>query len=114
MEDKSIKLTREELYKKVWSKPTSTLAKELGISDVALGKICKKLYVPKPNRGYWRQLEVGHHIQPQPLLKAPKGVPNEVWIEPTPSPSPLQPQNPEVSAKIESEKLSANRIVVAK
>ena len=34
---------REELYHKAWSKPLVHLAKEYGISDVALGKICKKL-----------------------------------------------------------------------
>lgn len=37
--------TREELYTLVWSKPTRTIAKELGISDVALGKTCRKLSV---------------------------------------------------------------------
>lgn len=30
-----------------------TVAKEYGVSDVALGKICKKLLVPLPERGYW-------------------------------------------------------------
>src|SRR2546423_15717016 len=36
MADDGIKLTREELYQKVWSKPATRLAKEFGISDVAL------------------------------------------------------------------------------
>jgi len=48
MADNSITLTREELYERVWSKPATKLAAEFGISDVALGKICRKLNIPKP------------------------------------------------------------------
>ena len=47
MEDNSIKLTREELYEKVWSMPATKLAKEFEIPDVALGKRCKKLDIPR-------------------------------------------------------------------
>jgi hypothetical protein len=36
------------------------LAKEFGISDVALGKICKKLDVPKPSLGYWSRVQFGY------------------------------------------------------
>ena len=31
------------------------VAKELGISDVAVGKLCARLQVPKPPRGYWKR-----------------------------------------------------------
>jgi hypothetical protein len=41
MDDRAIRLTREELYEKVWSRPMRSLAKEWGISDVGLAKICK-------------------------------------------------------------------------
>jgi len=41
MDDQTIRFTREQLYEKVWSKPMSSLAKEWGISDVGLAKICK-------------------------------------------------------------------------
>lgn len=47
-----IYLTREELYEAIWSTPASLLAKKYGISDVALGKICKRHQIPKPPRGY--------------------------------------------------------------
>lgn len=39
-------LSRQALYDLMWSKPKSQIAKELGISDVGLGKICKKADVP--------------------------------------------------------------------
>ncbi|MDR6633829.1 hypothetical protein J2X72_002629 [Phyllobacterium sp. 1468] len=34
---------------------SSEVAKELGISDVAVGKLCARLQVPKPPRGVLRQ-----------------------------------------------------------
>lgn len=33
-------LSREELFGLVWERPTSEIAKDLGISDVAVGKLC--------------------------------------------------------------------------
>lgn len=45
-------LTREELYNKIWQAPIRTVAKELGISDVGLAKICKRNGIPKPPQGY--------------------------------------------------------------
>ena len=47
-------LTREELYEKVWSTPGTKLAEELGISDVAITKRCKKLMSPVPPAGTGR------------------------------------------------------------
>lgn len=49
-------ISREALYELVWSKPMTHVAKELGISDVMQGKMCKEQLVPKPPRGYWANL----------------------------------------------------------
>ena len=49
-------ISREALYELVWSKPMTHVAKDLGISDVMLGKMCKEQLVPKPPRGYWANL----------------------------------------------------------
>lgn len=65
-----IKLTREELYRKIWEKPTTKVAAELGISDVGLAKICRKMNVPKPPLGYWRRVETGAVIKPTSLPEA--------------------------------------------
>lgn len=43
----------EEMQRLVWEKPTSQLSKDLGVSDVAIGKFCKKHNINKPPRGYW-------------------------------------------------------------
>ena len=50
---------RRQLYELVWSKPRTQLAKELGISDVMIGKMCRQLNVPAPMPGYWASLAAG-------------------------------------------------------
>ena len=67
-------LTREELYEKVWSTPGTKLAEELGISDVAITKRCKKLNVPRPSRGYWAKLAAGKKPRKLPLPPTPDEV----------------------------------------
>ena len=52
-------IRRKELYEKIWKVPASELAAQYGLSDVGLSKICKKLKVPKPPRGYWTKLQFG-------------------------------------------------------
>lgn len=63
-------LSREALYIKVWETPTVKLAKEFGVSDVAIGKMCRRLEVPKPPLGYWRRVETGAKKKIPPLRKA--------------------------------------------
>jgi hypothetical protein len=58
-DDKPITLSRDDLYELVWSKPMSDLAKDFGISDVALAKRCKRLGIPVPGRGYWARVDAG-------------------------------------------------------
>jgi hypothetical protein len=59
---------REELYQKVWEKPMLKVAEEYGVSDVALAKVCRKLSVPLPGRGYWAKLAHGHAVPKKPAL----------------------------------------------
>ncbi|MDK1389974.1 hypothetical protein QN224_32130 [Sinorhizobium sp. 8-89] len=60
-------LSREELFALVWEKPTQQVAKDLGVSDVAVGKLCARLQVPKPPRGYWAKVEAGEIPRRPPL-----------------------------------------------
>lgn len=43
----------ENLTNMLWEKPTSSIAKELGVSDTAIKKFCRKHNINKPPRGYW-------------------------------------------------------------
>ena len=65
--DQRNELTREELYERLWSMPTTKVAAESGISDVALAKRCKKLNVPKPTPGYWAKVAAGQKPEKEPL-----------------------------------------------
>ncbi|MHA6911106.1 hypothetical protein ACQUJS_22290 [Ralstonia pseudosolanacearum] len=56
---KLLGIGRRQLYDLVWSKPRTQLAKELGVSDVMIGKMCRQLNVPAPMPGYWASLAAG-------------------------------------------------------
>ena len=59
--------SRVELFELVWAKPMTHLAKELGLSDVGLRKICVKFGIQLPLRGHWARLQVGKQ-DPRPEL----------------------------------------------
>lgn len=63
----SKELSREELFALVWEKPTQEVARELGVSDVAIAKLCARLQVPKPPRGYWARVQSGQTPKRPPL-----------------------------------------------
>ena len=58
---------RQKLFDEVWATPITKLAKEYGLSDVGLRKICLALDMPLPPRGYWAKLAAGKAI-PKPQL----------------------------------------------
>jgi|ERR1700733_15179337 len=60
-------LTRAELYERVWTTPMRTLAKEFGLSDVGLAKLCHRHDIPTPGLGHWRLVETGHAPSRVPL-----------------------------------------------
>ena len=70
--EKSLILSREELYDLVWSTPMLELAKGFRISDVALAKRCKRLGIPLPGRGHWARVEAGQKLS-RPKLPAREG-----------------------------------------
>jgi hypothetical protein len=59
---------REVIYQRIWSEPIQRVAKSYNISDVALGKICTKLRIPRPGRGYWAKKTAGKPLPRQPAL----------------------------------------------
>ncbi len=72
--------TRKELHTLVWSKPISTLAVQLGVSDVGLSKACRRADIPVPARGYWAMREAGQTTQKHPLPPPRHHVPEHVVI----------------------------------
>ena len=82
--EKSIILKREELYEQVWKIPVTQLAKQFGISDVGLAKICKKLNVPRPPIGYWAKVEHGKKVNRPALPPLKAGEPAEYAYQQVP------------------------------
>jgi hypothetical protein len=72
--DQDREIIREELHQLVWSKPTRIAAKEFDLSDVGLAKICRKLGVKKPPRGYWAKVASGLRVTKPRLAALPDGL----------------------------------------
>jgi len=80
-----VALTREQLYDIVWSEPIRTVAARYGLSDRGLAKVCTRLHVPVPGRGYWQQKAVGKKVRQPPLKTLSADTPpneREVTIRP--------------------------------
>jgi len=74
---------RSELYEEVWKEPVRTVAKRYGVSDVALGKICRKLKVPVPGLGHWARINVGQVIPRPAFPELPEGAGAQAAFEVT-------------------------------
>jgi len=86
---------RESLYEEVWQSPVSKVAEKYGISDVAIAKVCRKLKIPVPGRGYWARKSAGYSVKKQPLLRF-KNAPILFRSERTRPPTlPTDPSDPE-------------------
>jgi hypothetical protein len=103
-----------ELYEQVRTEPVRTVAKRYGVSDVAFAKICRKLAVPLPGRGYWARKAAGQTPRRPPLAKAPEGVEEEMkvthWRDDRHPPPPLPA---EVQERVVREREPQAAIVVA-
>ncbi len=104
---------REELYAVVWSKPISKLAKELGISDVAIAKACRRADIPSPGVGYWAKVQHGKKVKRTPLPPPTLKTPDVVQISPGLS-NALRALAPEAQEKIANESSEELRIAVPK
>ena len=71
-----LKASPSEIQELIWSKPTWRVAKKLGYSDVGLGKVCNRLGIPKPPRGFWGKVKAGEVPHPQGRL--PEGVSSSI------------------------------------
>ena len=62
-----MRVSREELYRLVWTEPMTKWAPRFGLSDVGLAKVCRKYQIPRPPVGYWAKVGVGQHVEPERL-----------------------------------------------
>ncbi|MHB9130397.1 MAG: hypothetical protein ACYDBB_04805 [Armatimonadota bacterium] len=63
------KYERTTLYQQVWAEPVTHVAKRYGVSDVMIRKVCRRLHVPLPPRGYWAKRYAGKPVEHPPLAE---------------------------------------------
>ena len=114
MKEEIITLRRDELYRMVWSTSVTQLAKKFGISDVGLAKICKKMKIPRPGRGYWERVSHGRKPFIPPLPAAAGDVRKEIQIAKREKTFMDPEQNSESSSRIDFERKPENQIRVEK
>lgn len=66
---KSITFNRDELYKELWEKPMTQIAKDYAINIYQLTKVCDELEIPRPESGYWSKLRNGYKVKQKPLTE---------------------------------------------
>ncbi|MFZ6798176.1 hypothetical protein [Undibacterium sp. Di24W] len=83
-------VSREDLFALVWSEPAQTIARRFKVSGSYLARVCERLKVPTPARGYWAKYSAGK-VMAKPMLPAPRpgdeiswnpgGGPGEIFSE---------------------------------
>lgn len=94
-------VSREELYRLVWSEPMIRIAERFDVSGSYLARVCTQLNVPRPERGYWAKLAVGKAPSQPPLPEPQPGDPLH-WSsdgERVAAPRPQAPSRPKNEKK---------------
>jgi ATP-dependent Zn protease len=87
-------VSREKLYQEVWAEPMLKVGAHYGVSSSFLARVCRRMNVPCPPRGYWARKSAGLRSKVPPLPNPEPG--DELaWIpgggdvprQPYPSPS---------------------------
>lgn len=100
---------REKLYQEVWATPMLQLAKRYSYSDRGLAKLCERMNIPVPPRGYWAKKEAGQKVAQTPLPPLSEGQENYVIYRAIA----LEPSSPKNQSLEEFEHRPENRITVA-
>lgn len=89
---KQVEFARVDLYKMVWERPVLIIAKEIGVSDVAVAKACRKAGIPLPSRGHWAIVKSGRAVTVPPLPSPKADQPDAVWFTVSENPPPKSPK----------------------
>lgn len=102
-------VSRDELYRLVWSEPMTKIAERFDVSGSYLARVCTLFDVPRPERGYWAKLAVGK-APPQAPLPAPQPGDPLRWSregERVAAPSPQAPPRRKAEKKV---RIARNRL----
>ena len=85
--EKVYRLSRRQLYDLVWSRSMNAIATEFGITGNGLAKICDRLLIPHPPRGYWSGSDNRPKAPRPPLPPRPEDCDADVIISSQRAPS---------------------------
>ena len=74
-------ITRRALFDRIWSKPMTTNAAELGTTTSALSSLAQRVGLPLPRAGHWMKKEVGKE-PPIPDFPANSGLDEKTYSLP--------------------------------
>lgn len=94
MRQQKVRVGREELYEEVWAEPITIIAARYNLSDVGMAKVCRRMEIPLPGRGYWAKVRAGQSVKKMPLL--PPTANSDLFVEVT------YLSDQEVSSKLEA------------
>jgi len=101
------------MYDLVWARSLVELAKDFGISANGLAKICDRLLVPHPPRGYWSGGDHTRTLQRPPLPPPPEDGNSDVVISTRRAQSRRQRTRLSHAVRQDQVAEAASRIVVA-
>lgn len=104
-------ISRRELFERVWAKPLTKLAPELGISTAQLIKLCQLYNIPRPSNGHWTLLAWGRECQ-RPELPAAAS-PDKEQIEIASAEVQKRSDNDSLTIAVPSRLTSPHRLVAA-
>jgi hypothetical protein len=106
---------RQELYDLAWSQPLTKVARNLGVSDVAVAKACRRAGIPVPGLRHWAKVQHGKKVDRAPLPPQKPGKSDIVTITPQPSGSASLRLPPDVQKLVNNEEVEPGaRIIVQK
>ena len=82
MSDQAKKISRHELYERVWKATLKKVAEELGTTYAELSRVCDELNVPKPAHGHWQRLQLDLPVEVFPLPEPTPGMALEGLLKP--------------------------------
>lgn len=101
-------VARAKLYEEVWAEPMTKVAARHEVSASFLARVCERLNVPRPPRGYWARLAFGK-VDPRPALPEARPGDDQAWTKGGPLPvqrwaRPKPPREPASPAKGEMDR----------
>ncbi|HTR43446.1 MAG TPA: hypothetical protein VMH87_17675 [Pseudomonadales bacterium] len=97
MSNQPTRISRQELYERVWKTTLTQVARELGVTYTELVRTCETLEVPRPPGGYWQRLKLNSPVDIISLPEATATATLEITI------GPKKPTNIEVANNLKAE-----------